>query len=171
MTPLTNVNALDEDAFVALLGGIFEHSPWVARRAYGRRPFDSRETLHVAMVDVVEHATRSEQLALLSAHPELGGNEARAGTLTAASAGEQSSAGLHALSPALSARIGGLNKAYREKFGFPFVIAVRDYDRDGLLAELERRLRHDPATELTNGLEQVYRIAAIRLASTLSHAD
>lgn len=167
MTPLSAINALGEGAFVQLLGGIFEHSPWVARRAYTRRPYASRAALHAAMVEIVERATRSEQLALLNAHPELAGKETRAGTLTASSSAEQSSAGLHTLASSVAARVGQLNRDYRAKFGFPFIIAVRDYDRDGMLAEFERRLGQDIEAEFATCLRQVCRIAAIRLESTV----
>jgi 2-oxo-4-hydroxy-4-carboxy-5-ureidoimidazoline decarboxylase len=165
MTTLSAINALDEDAFVRLLGSVFEHSPWVARRAFAGRPFASRAALHAAMVAVVKHASPEEQLALLNAHPQLAGEETRAGRLSASSRAEQSSAGLDALAPAQHDRVAQLNRDYRTKFGFPFIIAVRDHDRHGILAQLERRLREDRETEIANGLGQVYRIAAIRLES------
>ena len=171
VTTLTAINALDEAAFVRLLGGIFEHSPWVARRAYAGRPFASRAVLHAAMVDVVKRASRAEHVALLNAHPELAGKEARAGRLTASSSAEQSSAGLDALTPVERERVAQLNRDYRTRFGFPFIIAVRDHDRGAILAELERRLREDRETEIANGLDQVYRIAGIRLEGMVDHND
>ena len=171
VTTLTDINALDEDAFVRLLGGIFERSPWVARRAFAGRPFASRAALHAAMVDVVKRAPSAEHVALLNAHPELAGKEARAGRLTASSSAEQSSAGLDALTPVEHERVAQLNRDYRARFGFPFIIAVRDHDRRGILAEFERRLREDTATELANGLDQVYRIAEIRLEGVVDTND
>ena len=168
VTPLARINGIDEEAFVLLLGGVFEHSPWVARRAFARRPFASRSALHRAMVAVVELASREEQLALLNAHPELAGREARAGALTVSSHAEQSSAGLTAPSPQELARIGELNREYRARFGFPFIIAVRDHDRRAIVAELERRLHEKRETELANSLRQVYRIAEIRLESLVA---
>ena len=164
MIPLSRVNSLDEAAFVDLLGGVFEHSPWVARSAHARRPFASVGALHAAMVDVVRRASRAEQLALLNAHPELAGDETFAGTLTASSTAEQSSAALDVLRPPDRARIAQLNRAYRARFGFPFIIAVRDHDRAGIVAELERRSsREDREAELAANLDQVYRITALRL--------
>ena len=163
MIPLSHINGLDEEAFVQLLGGIFEHSPWVAQRAFAHRPFASRAALHAAMVDAVKRAAHAEQLALLNAHPELAGAKSAAGPLTASSTAEQSGAGLDTLAPTERARIAQLNRAYRARFGFPFVIAVRDNDRAGIVAALERRLRADQETERIVSLEQVYRITAIRL--------
>ena len=168
MTTLADINALDEDAFVRLLGSVFEHSPWVAQRAFAGRPFASLAALHAAMADVVRQATRTEHLTLLSAHPELAGRAARAGRLTASSSAEQSSAGLDALTPAERDRVARLNRDYRAKFGFPFIIAVRDHDRRSILAQFERRLQEDRETEIANGLDQVCRIAAIRLEGVVN---
>jgi 2-oxo-4-hydroxy-4-carboxy-5-ureidoimidazoline decarboxylase len=160
---LVQVNAMSAAEFVGALGGVFEHSPWVAERAFAVRPFASVGSLHTAMVAVVKQAGRDEQLALLRAHPELAGREAQTGTLTADSTGEQKSAGLNALTREEMHRISDLNRRYREKFGFPFIIAVRRHDKAGILRELERRLALDPETELANDLEQVFTITRLRL--------
>lgn len=168
MPSIDQVNAQEQSAFVHLLGGVFEHSPWVAQRAYPHRPFPSREALHAAMVDVVQRASIEEQLALLNAHPELAGKEASAGTLTADSTVEQASAGLNSLSTAELEHLARLNRDYRTKFGFPFIIAVRDYDRRGIFAEFARRLSQDRATEFATCLGQVYRITAIRLTNIIA---
>ena len=151
------------EEFVAALGGVFEHSPWIAERAFARRPYADTAALHGAMVDVVRAAAREEQLGLLRAHPELAGREAQAGTLTGDSTAEQRSAGLNALSREEMERIGRMNRAYRERFGFPFVIAVRRHTKDEIFAEFERRLGNDPETERLECLEQVYAIARLRL--------
>jgi len=149
--------------FVAALGGVFEHSPWIAERALARRPFSDVAALHAAMVDVVRGATREEQLRLLCAHPELAGREAQSGTLTADSTAEQKSAGLTALTRAEMERVERLNRAYRERFGFPFIIAVRRHSKDGIFAEFERRLANAAESELRECLEQVYIITRLRL--------
>jgi len=149
--------------FVAALGGVFERSPWVAERALARRPFASVDALHGAMVDAVRAATRETQIGLLRAHPELAGREAQAGLLTADSTAEQKGAGLDALTPEEVDRIGALNRAYRQTFGFPFIIAVRRHAKDQIFREFERRLANDVETELANGLEQVYAITRLRL--------
>jgi 2-oxo-4-hydroxy-4-carboxy-5-ureidoimidazoline decarboxylase len=160
---IADINAMRPDEFVAALGGVFEHSPWIAERAFVRRPFADMAGLHEAMVDVVRSASREEQLGLLRAHPELAGREAQAGTLTADSTAEQRSAGLNALTRDEMARVARLNHAYRDRFGFPFIIAVRRHSKDGIFAEFERRLGNDAETERRECLEQVYIITRLRL--------
>ncbi len=162
---LDRVNRMTESEFVAALGGVFEHSSWIAKQAFAGRPFPSVDALHRAMVDAVHATARANQIALLRAHPELAGRAAR--TLTADSTAEQRSAGLDALSRAEIGRIVRLNRAYREKFGFPFIIAVRRYSKDQIFSEFERRLANDPETELGNCLEQVYAIARLRLSAAI----
>jgi len=163
MPTLIQVNALSSAEFRAAFGGVFEHSPWIAERAFDARPFVSVDALHAAMTDAVRHATRKEQLALLRAHPELAGKEAQAGTMTGDSTAEQGGAGLNALARAEMDRISDLNRRYREKFGFPFIIAVRRNSKDDIFHEFERRLAHDGETELATGLGQVFVITRLRL--------
>jgi 2-oxo-4-hydroxy-4-carboxy-5-ureidoimidazoline decarboxylase len=148
---------------VRALGGVFEHSPWIAERAFAARPFAGVDALHAAMSDAVRGAGREAQLALLRAHPELAGKEARTGELTRDSTAEQSAAGLNALTRAELERIGALNRRYRERFGFPFIIAVRRHAKDGIFREFEQRLELAPEAELANGLEQVFAITRLRL--------
>ncbi len=164
---IPTLNTLDRDRFVGMLGAIFEHSPWVAERAWDGRPFADVAHLHAAMVAVARQASRGEQLALLRAHPELAGQAAQAGELTESSRGEQVGAGLDALTREELERITRLNAAYRDRFGFPFIIAVGHHTKHGILAELERRLANDPETERNLGLEQVYTIARLRLNKLL----
>jgi 2-oxo-4-hydroxy-4-carboxy-5-ureidoimidazoline decarboxylase len=164
---LAELNATDREAFVAVLGGIFEHSPWVAARAFAARPFDSVGALHRAMVGAMHAASRDEQLALIRAHPELAGSAMAGRELTADSTREQSGAGLNQCSPEELARLSDLNARYRVKFGFPFVLAVKGWDRAGVIAELARRLERDPAAEFAEALAQIARIAASRLAEKL----
>jgi 2-oxo-4-hydroxy-4-carboxy-5-ureidoimidazoline decarboxylase len=161
---LAELNRLPRPAFERELGGIFEHSPWVASRAYAARPFASVGALHAAMTSTVRSATREEQLALVRAHPELAGAEAKAGTLTAHSTGEQARLGLNALSGEEFARIGELNRSYRSKFGFPCIVALPLHaSRTSVLAEMERRLGNSAEDELRNALEQIGHIARRRL--------
>jgi 2-oxo-4-hydroxy-4-carboxy-5-ureidoimidazoline decarboxylase len=160
---LADANAMDEDAFVAALGGVFEHSPWVARRAYGARPFASVSDLHGAMVAAVDRASEDKQLALLRAHPELAGKAAIRGEMTADSVREQSRAGLSQCTPEEFARITELNARYNARFGFPFILAVKGYDRAGILAEFARRVDNDRATEFAECLGQVAKITRFRL--------
>lgn len=160
---LAQLNTMDEDAFVAALGGIFEHSPWVAREAAGVRPFANVDALHRTMADIVAAAGETRQLALINAHPELAGKAAVRGELTAESTREQSGAGLSQCSPEEFDTLQRLNRAYREKFGFPFILAVRGYDRQGIIANIEARVNHSRADELRASLEQIYRIARFRI--------
>lgn len=165
MIRLAELAGLDREAFVARLGGVFEHSPWVAERAHAQGPFASVDALHRAMVAVVGAASRAEQLALLRAHPELAGREAREGTLTAASTGEQGRAGLNALAADEFQRIAELNRRYRARHGFPFIACVGHYTKAGIFFELERRLGTDTEREIDEALAQVAAIARLRLAA------
>jgi 2-oxo-4-hydroxy-4-carboxy-5-ureidoimidazoline decarboxylase len=160
---LDQVNRMSPGEFSRGFGAVFEHSPWIAERAFARRPFASVHDLHAAMADAVGSASREEQLALLRAHPELAGREAQAGELTADSKREQQNAGLNALARAETERIDALNKAHAQKFGFPFIIAVRLNSKAQIFAEFERRLDLDPDTELRACLEQVFLITDLRL--------
>lgn len=165
---LAELNALDEDAFVALLGGVFEHSPWVARRAHSARPFASIEALHAAMVSVVDHASEDEKLALLRGHPELAGKAAIRGELTVESTKEQSSAGLSHCSPEEFAYLTDLNRRYNMKFGFPFILAVKGHDRTSILRAFATRVEHDRTAEFAEALAQVARITRFRLDALIT---
>lgn len=168
---LAELNALDDAGFVAALDGVFEHSPWIAERTCAARPFASIDALHRAMTDTVRRASEDEQLALLRAHPELAGRAAIAGELTAASAGEQASAGLQACTPEEFARIGELNRRYHARFDFPFILAVRGLDRRRILATLAARVERGRDEEFAEALAQVARIARLRLDALLAPAD
>jgi 2-oxo-4-hydroxy-4-carboxy-5-ureidoimidazoline decarboxylase len=155
---------LPPEAFVSTLGGIFEHSPWVAEAVVGARPFGTIENLHRAMVAAVLAAPAERQLALLQAHPELAGKLARSGGLSSASAGEQASLGLDRLDAAEIARFDQANARYRTRFGFPFIIAVKaQRDRRAILDALESRSINDLATEIEAALAEVAKIARFRL--------
>ncbi len=158
------LNALDCARFVETIGWVFEHSPWVAERAWASRPFASVDGLHGAMVEQVERATPEEQVALLRAHPDLG-TRAR---VSDASAAEQAGAGLDQLTSAEFERLLALNKAYRDKFGFPFLFAVKGSSKHDILAALEGRVASSREQEYRVALAQVYRIARFRIESILS---
>jgi 2-oxo-4-hydroxy-4-carboxy-5-ureidoimidazoline decarboxylase len=165
---LAALNGMSRDAFVSRLGGVFEHSPWVAERVADARPFDSLATLHARMVLAVNNASRDEQRGLLCAHPELAGKEAQAGTLTDDSTREQRGAGLTNLDAAEKAQIAGLNAAYRAKHGFPFIIAVRNYTRAQIFSEFQRRLGQHSEAEMSACLEQVFTITRLRLEAMIT---
>ena len=166
-TTLDELNAMPADTFVDTLLGIFEHSPWVAQAAEPQRPFHSVDALHSAMTRAVNQAGDRRQLALIDAHPELAGKAAVRGELTDESTREQSGAGLNLCTLEEFNKLQGLNAAYREKFGFPFILAVRGFDRHGIIANFETRLHHDRDTELRESLNQIYRIARFRLDDLL----
>ena len=149
--------------FVAALGWIYENSPWVAERAWERRPFATVNELHTAMNRIVLDASREEQLALLRAHPDLG---TQAG-VSAASAGEQKGAGLDSLDAGELEIMQEQNRRYREKFGFPFLFAVRGSSVGDILLALILRLESEPEEELHQALWEVGRIAWFRLNDTL----
>lgn len=164
---MARVNAMDQAAFVETLGGVFEHSAWVAERAYPTRPFASAKALHAVMMAAVRTAPEEDKLRLLNAHPELAGKEARERQMTANSVSEQGSAGLDRMTEADFERFDRLNAAYREKFGFPFIIAVRGKTRDAILAEFERRLGNGRAEEIDADIDQVAVITRLRLERLL----
>lgn len=163
MIDIQAVNRMDRDRFVATLGPVFEHSPWVADLAWPQRPFADAAALHAAMIAVVRSATADEQTELLRAHPELAGKAARTGAMTADSRNEQGGVGLDRLDQAEFKRFDRLNAAYRAKFGFPFIIAVRGRGRDEILAAFERRLGNDAAAETEAALQEVFAISGMRL--------
>ena len=162
---IAEVNALSREAFVAAFGSVFEHSPWVAERSWPRRPFADASALHAAMAAAVRDAPRDEQLALIRAHPELAGQEAVAGALTAESTGEQGRLGFTALSRDEFARVARANAAYRERHGFPCIVALRLHDhRDTVIAEMERRAASaDSEAEIAAALGQIEAITRGRL--------
>ena len=166
---LESLNTLPLDAAARLLDGVYEHSPWVAEGALAQRPFASMAQLQYALAQTVTHAPLEARLSLLRAHPELAGKAMEAGALTQESTHEQKTAGLTACTPQELAHIQVLNTAYREKFGFPFIVAVRGPRGTGLfkpqiIATLERRLAGHPDFELQEALRHVHRIAEIRLS-------
>jgi len=150
---------VEKAEFVQTYADIFEHSSWVPERAFARGPFADKVALHAAFVAVVEEAGEAAQLALIRAHPELGARIA----LTNASTAEQQGAGLKSLTAEEFARFSALNAAYREKFGFPFVICVRRHTKSSILAAFEQRLTHDAAAERAAALAEIAEIAKLRL--------
>ena len=161
--PPTTLNTLAKTDFVTRLGGIFESSPWVAERVYPKRPFGDVLELHAAMCAEVAAAGPDAQLDLIRAHPDLAGKAALAGELTAASSREQAGAGLDRLNAEEYRRFHDLNNRYRERFGFPFVLEVWGHDTTSILAAFEKRLPNDADPEREAALEQIYKIARLRL--------
>ncbi|WP_430474001.1 2-oxo-4-hydroxy-4-carboxy-5-ureidoimidazoline decarboxylase [Thalassospira lucentensis] len=158
-------NTLAESAFVSLYGWVYEHSPWVAHKLYARgitKSLHSPAALADAMAAVVNGAVDDDKLSLLRAHPDLAGKLALA-DLTASSQDEQKGAGLDQCSPEELARFTELNDLYKQKFGFPFIFAVKGYNRADILEAFERRVKNDPEAEFNEAIHQVHRIAKLRL--------
>jgi 2-oxo-4-hydroxy-4-carboxy-5-ureidoimidazoline decarboxylase len=164
---LSALNACDQPAFVAAVGHVFEHSPWIAAAVWAARPFAGVEELHAAMVAVVDAAGDERQLELIRAHPDLAGRMALAGELTAESAGEQAAAGLTALSADELARFGAYNQAYKARFGFPFVICARENKKEAILAAFPIRLANERAEEIRTALGEIAKIALLRLGDAV----
>lgn len=163
---IAELNACDSPRFVDAIGWAFEHSPWVAERAWRHRPFASVDELHAAMMREVARASIDEQLALLRAHPDLG-TRAR---MTDSSAAEQSGAGLDRMTPEDFDQLRRLNEAYRRKFGFPFLFAVKGSTAQQILAALEARLPSAADNERAEALRQVSRIVRFRLEQAITEA-
>jgi 2-oxo-4-hydroxy-4-carboxy-5-ureidoimidazoline decarboxylase len=161
---IDDVNQLAQGEFVRQVGWVFEHSPWVAERAFVDRPFSDLAGLHGAMWQRVREATRDEQLALLRAHPDLG-TRAR---MSDASSGEQAGAGLDRLTPDEFDRLRTANTAYKDKFGFPFLFAVKGSTKYDILEAIERRLSSTWDEEFETALQQVFRIANFRLQDLIN---
>lgn len=160
---LNELNACSQDDFVVALANIFEYSPWIAERAAAARPFAGVRPLFDAMTAVVNQATPQLRLELIKAHPDLGDKTQRAAGLTAESNAEQNSLGLDRLSDAEYDAFERVNSAYRAKFDFPYIVCVRRQTRDSVLRDFERRLPNDIRTETQRSVEEICRIAALRL--------
>lgn len=160
---LEQINGLSQEEFVRALGGVFEASPWIAAAAWHEWPFASVHALHQAMCEVVDNSTDEQKEMLIRAHPDLVGEAALRGTLTRESAQEQASAGLDRLSPDEVASFTELNKEYREKFGFPFVICVRENKKQGILDGFARRIHNTREQEVAAALGEIAKIARLRI--------
>ena len=161
--PFAELQAMTRGEFVRIVGPVFEHSPWIAELAWTQKPFANVAELLRALCVTVERSGEDRQLALIRAHPDLVGRAALAGTLTPESAGEQAGAGLNQLSAAEIALFQKQNAAYREKFGFPFVICARLNKKEAILAGFAARLNHDARQEIRTALQEIFKIAELRL--------
>ncbi|GAC1415087.1 MAG: 2-oxo-4-hydroxy-4-carboxy-5-ureidoimidazoline decarboxylase [Candidatus Velthaea sp.] len=167
-TSIAELNAADEERFVALLGHTFEESPWIARGAWPERPFADRAALHRAMCAVLARAPLERRTALIAAHPDLVGEAARAGRLRGPSRDEQAAAGLDRLDPQEIAVFAALNAAYRARFGFPFVICVRENRKAAILAGMRARIDNERGVEIAAALAEIEKIAQLRLRDTVT---
>ena len=160
---IPEVNQMSQDEFVAALGAIFEETPAIAHQAWEKRPFTDVPDLHQQMVNVVKAMNRNQQMALIRAHPDLG-NKAK---MAEASVQEQSGVGLDRLSSTEYERFGLLNRMYKEKFSFPFIIAVKNHTKDSILTSFEYRLENTVNQEFEQALTEIFKIAQLRLSATV----
>jgi len=164
---LQEINTLDQEHFVMAFGLLFEGPPWIVRQAWHARPFNSLTHLLEALCTVMYHAPVEQQVALIQAHPDLVGRAALAGTLTPESTNEQASVGLDRLSPEEIATFTRLNRAYDGRFGFPFVICVRENKKESILAGFATRLQHSQSREIETALDEIAKICWYRLRDTV----
>ncbi|MDI4646256.1 2-oxo-4-hydroxy-4-carboxy-5-ureidoimidazoline decarboxylase [Cohnella hashimotonis] len=164
MLTLSVVNGLERGSFVEALGSVFEHSPWVAEAAWAARPYLSVGALHQAMMDVVRDAPRARLIAFLRAHPDLGTRLA----VTPYSASEQAGAGLDRLTAEEYEIFTHLNQTYVERFGFPFILAVKGKSKEEILEAMRTRVNHDAERELAEAVSQIARITGFRLADLVA---
>jgi len=156
---IAQLNQMSQEAFVAALGAVFEHTPAIAYRTWDRRPFADVTQLHQQMVAVVNAMSREEQLALIQAHPDLGSKA----KMVEASVKEQAGVGLDRLTPEEYDRFQAFNREYKDKFGFPFIVAVRNHTKTSILEAYERRLRNSADGEMQEAIAQITQIAQFRL--------
>lgn len=169
MTRLTveDLNQVDKERFVDILGGVYEESPWVAERAWSERPFSSTEDLRRTMADAVRNSSQKKQLDLLRAHPDLGERT----EMTDESEEEQASAGLGQLTPEQYETFQQLNTTYRDKFGFPFIMAVRGESVDTIQNAMEKRIDRSKSEEFQTALDEVNVIAKLRLEELVASSE
>lgn len=160
---IADLNQLDQNRFVAAFGAVFEETPLIAAQAWEQRPFQDIDHLHRTMVEIVQNLSPEQQLQLICVHPDLAGKV----KMAAASVQEQAGAGLDRLSPAEFDRFQVLNRAYKEKFGFPFIIAVRNHTKASILEAFEQRLQNPIAAERQQALTEIAEIARFRLGDLI----
>jgi 2-oxo-4-hydroxy-4-carboxy-5-ureidoimidazoline decarboxylase len=165
---LSQVNAMDRSAFASYFGWIYEHSAWVAEAAWDNRPFSTIDDLHAAMERVVRSSPPGKQMALLQAHPDLAGRLGAVSELTHASRNEQAGAGLNELTAAEAEQMVRNNAQYREKFGFPFILCARLNNAGTIRQAFAERLPNDRIKEIGVALDEISKIARLRLADALS---
>jgi len=168
---LETLNAADRKTFMQAVGEVMELTPWVAEETFAKRPFASIAALYQTMTDAVRNAPPERRRELIDGHPDLAGKAAREGNLTADSAAEQAAAGLDKLSEQEFADFHRLNDSYRKKFAMPFIICVRRHGKQSILREFERRLKNDAAAEQRTALNEIFRIAALRLDQRVTAPD
>ncbi len=165
---INELNGLGQSEFVRVIGPVFEHSPWIAEQTFAQKPFAGLENLHRALCATVKKSDEEKQLALIRAHPDLVGKLALAGKLTRESTNEQASAGLDKLSPEEISLFEQQNAAYKNRFGFPFIICARLNKKEAILRGFESRLKNSRDQEIPAALAEIFKIAELRLRDLIS---
>jgi OHCU decarboxylase len=166
---ISQLNQFGQAEFVRVVGPVFEHSPWIAETTFAKKPFADLENLHRALCETVKNSGEEKQLALIRAHPDLVGKIALAGQLTKESTNEQASAGLNKLSPEEINLFQKQNAAYKNTFGFPFVICARLNKKEKIIAGFETRLKNSREQEIKTALEEIFKIAELRLRDLIAN--
>lgn len=159
MYSLAEVNKMGQQEFIEKIGWVFEHTPWVAEKAFSSQPFESVKDLHQKMVNIVKEGDKEVQLALINAHPDLGARI----KMTESSVNEQKGAGLDSLTEEEFVNLSTLNKRYLEKFGFPFILAVKGHTKETIYQAMEQRIHHEKEQEFQTALLEIYKIVGFRL--------
>jgi len=167
-TQLTTLNSYSREDFIRVCGPFFENSPWIGERTFEQRPFMTRDALYAALCDTVRRASEPERIELIASHPDLVGKLAREGKVTRESSAEQSAAGLTRLTDSEIEQFERYNAAYREKFGFPFVICARENKKDAILKAFPVRLNNSRHQEIQTALQEIFKIARLRLLDAIS---
>lgn len=165
---MDEINSMEEGEFVRVVGSAFEHSPWIAQKVAAHRPFSTLDSLHEKLCEIVLHSNEAQKIALIQAHPDLVGQAALQGTLTAESTVEQRSAGLGNLSAEEIELFQKLNATYRAQFDFPFVICARMNKKEAVLRGFQARLKNSRASEIDTALQEIFKIARLRLEDLIS---
>jgi len=165
-TPLKRLNQMNAHGFVRTIGHVFEHSPWIAEQTFHARPFHTLVELQERLCQTVRNASEDQKLALIRAHPDLVGKMAQ--PLTAESQAEQAAAGLTQITADERETFNAYNEAYRDQFGFPFVICARENKKDAILAAFPKRLRHTREREIDTAIDEICKIAHLRLLDIVS---
>jgi len=165
---LDQINGMDQEGFLKIVGPWSEKSPWVAQRTFAKRPFASLDHLHQKLCETVFAANREDQIKLIASHPDLAGDATRHPGLTPESQREQSSAGLNNLKPDEVDRLRRFNQRYREKFSFPFVICARENKKDAILSAFPKRLEHSREDEIQTALVEIGKIARLRMLDSVT---
>jgi 2-oxo-4-hydroxy-4-carboxy-5-ureidoimidazoline decarboxylase len=164
---IAQLNQMSQSEFVEWLGAVFEETPTIAAQVWDQRPFADVDDLHQKMIAIVKTMSQADQLRLIRAHPDLGSKA----KMAEASVQEQSGVGLDRLSPQEYARFQSLNQAYKDKFGFPFIVAVKDHSKSSVLDAFDRRLKNSLSAEITQALIEISTIAHFRLMSLIESSS